>query len=98
MSGAPQMRRADRLMSDERARAPLLHFLATEPYVTTRTHEARALLALGDHDWSASAPGRVARIERAPTIPLISPGGPSATTDPAAISTTRSAKSSASSR
>jgi arylsulfatase A-like enzyme/HEAT repeat protein len=43
-------------LGDERARAPLLHFLATEAYVTTRTHEARALLALGDHDWSAPAP------------------------------------------
>jgi len=43
-------------LGDERARVPLLHFLASEPYVTTRTHEARALLALGDHDWSASAP------------------------------------------
>jgi hypothetical protein len=43
-------------LGDERARAPLLHLLATEPYVTTRPHEARALLALGVRDWSAPSP------------------------------------------
>jgi arylsulfatase A-like enzyme len=33
-------------LGDERARVPLLALLAAEPYVTTRPHEARALLAL----------------------------------------------------
>ncbi|HSY22674.1 MAG TPA: sulfatase [Polyangiaceae bacterium] len=33
-------------LGDDRARAPLLALLAKEPYVTTRPHEARALLAL----------------------------------------------------
>jgi hypothetical protein len=41
---------------DDRARAPLLARLAVEPYVTTRPHEARALLALGAHDWAADPP------------------------------------------
>jgi hypothetical protein len=41
------------VMGDDRARAPLLAFLAAEPYVTTRPHEARALLALGARDWAA---------------------------------------------
>ena len=45
-----------------------------------------------------SAPGSVARILREPTIALISVGGPSATISPVAISTTRSAYASASSR
>jgi HEAT repeat protein len=40
-------------LGDDRARAPLLALLATEPYVTTRPHEARALLALGLRDWAA---------------------------------------------
>jgi HEAT repeat protein len=43
-------------LGDERARAPLLALFADEPYVTTRPHEARALLALGARDWSASPP------------------------------------------
>jgi HEAT repeat protein len=34
-------------IGDRRAAAPLLAALAVEPYVTTRPHEARALLALG---------------------------------------------------
>ncbi|HEY8087469.1 MAG TPA: sulfatase-like hydrolase/transferase [Polyangiaceae bacterium] len=34
-------------LGDDRARKPLLAQLAAEPYVTTRPHEARALLALG---------------------------------------------------
>ena len=38
-------------LRDERARSPLLALLAEEPYVTTRPHEARALLALGARDW-----------------------------------------------
>jgi Sulfatase len=44
-------------LGDDRARAPLLRLLAEEPYVTTRPHEARALLGLGARDWAA--PGRV---------------------------------------
>jgi HEAT repeat protein len=43
-------------LGDDRARAPLLAALGSEPYVTTRPREARALLALGVHDWSASEP------------------------------------------
>jgi hypothetical protein len=42
-------------LGDERARAPLLALLATEPYVTTRPHEARALVALGARDWAAAS-------------------------------------------
>jgi arylsulfatase A-like enzyme len=37
-------------LGDSRARVPLLAFLADEPYITTRPHEARALLALGARD------------------------------------------------
>jgi hypothetical protein len=40
-------------LGDERGRGPLLALLAAEPYVTTRPHEAKALLALGAHDWTA---------------------------------------------
>ncbi|HEX4447716.1 MAG TPA: sulfatase-like hydrolase/transferase [Polyangiaceae bacterium] len=43
-------------LGDDRARKPLLQALGTEPYVTTRPREARALLALGVHDWSAGEP------------------------------------------
>jgi hypothetical protein len=43
-------------IGDDRARGPLLAMLAGEPYVSTRPHEARALLALGVHDWMGSAP------------------------------------------
>ena len=43
-------------IGDERARGPLLDLLADEPYVTSRPHEARALLALGVRDWSAPIP------------------------------------------
>jgi hypothetical protein len=43
-------------LRDDRARRPLLALLATEPYVTTRPHEARALVALGARDWSAAEP------------------------------------------
>jgi hypothetical protein len=43
-------------LGDDRARGPLLARLAVEPYVTTRPHEARALLALGARDWSADPP------------------------------------------
>jgi HEAT repeat protein len=38
-------------LGDDRARSPLIALLAEEPYVTTRPHEARALLALGARDW-----------------------------------------------
>jgi HEAT repeat protein len=38
-------------LGDDRARSPLVAMLAQEPYVTTRPHEARALLALGARDW-----------------------------------------------
>ncbi len=43
-------------LGDERARAPLLAALGSEPYVTTRPREARALLALGVRDWAAPEP------------------------------------------
>ena len=43
-------------LGDDRARAPLLAALGSEPYVTTRPREARALLALGVHDWAAAGP------------------------------------------
>jgi arylsulfatase A-like enzyme len=43
-------------LGDDRARAPLLAALGSEPYVTTRPREARALLALGVHDWSSPEP------------------------------------------
>ncbi len=41
-------------IGDDRARAPLKALLATEPYVTTRPYEARALLALGVKDWGTA--------------------------------------------
>ncbi len=41
-------------IGDDRGRAPLLALFATEPYVTARPHEARALLALGTRAWSVS--------------------------------------------
>ena len=44
-------------LGDERAREPLLSLFADEPYVSTRPHEARALMALGASAWSS----RVAR-------------------------------------
>jgi HEAT repeat protein len=43
-------------LGDDRARGPLLAALGSEPYVTTRPREARALLALGVRDWTAPAP------------------------------------------
>jgi hypothetical protein len=48
-------------LGDDRARPALLATLADEPYVTTRPHEARALLALGVHDWANPAPAPVAK-------------------------------------
>ncbi len=41
-------------IGDERARARLLALFQTEPYVTARPHEARALLALGTRAWAAA--------------------------------------------
>jgi arylsulfatase A-like enzyme len=43
-------------IGDERARRRLLELLAVEPYVTTRPHEAAALLELGARDWAAAEP------------------------------------------
>ena len=58
-------------LGDDRARAPLRSWLASEPYVTTRPHEARALLALGARDWSsADAPSEVHVSLRASRGPL----------------------------
>ncbi|MGD0679605.1 MAG: sulfatase-like hydrolase/transferase [Polyangiaceae bacterium] len=54
-------------LGDERARAPLLDQLSDEPYVTTRPHEARALLALGVHDWLAPASLAKAQVVLAPS-------------------------------
>jgi arylsulfatase A-like enzyme len=42
-------------LGDRRAAGPLLAALATEHYVTTRPHEARALLALGAKAWPVDA-------------------------------------------
>jgi hypothetical protein len=57
-------------LGDDRARRPLLALLANEPYVTTRPHEARALVALGARDWSSA--------ELAPEVhaTLPAPAGP----------------------
>ncbi|HEX3772369.1 MAG TPA: sulfatase-like hydrolase/transferase [Polyangiaceae bacterium] len=54
-------------LGDDRARAPLLAALGSEPYVTTRPREARALLALGVHDRASSDPAGDARV--ALTVP-----------------------------
>ncbi|MBV9948840.1 MAG: HEAT repeat domain-containing protein, partial [Myxococcales bacterium] len=55
------------LIGDERAGPALVSALATEPYVTARGHEARALLALGARDWQAPTPSaRVDATLRAP--------------------------------
>ena len=54
-------------LGDDRARSPLLARLSNEPYVTTRPHEARALLALGVRDWSSNPPSpEVHAVLRAP--------------------------------
>ncbi len=58
------------VLGDDRARAPLLAALGNESYVTTRPREARALLALGVHDWSAVEPSGDVRAA------LAMPGGP----------------------
>jgi hypothetical protein len=49
-------------LGDDRARGPLLRLLADEPYVTTRPHEARALLALGARDWAGAPPANEADV------------------------------------
>jgi arylsulfatase A-like enzyme len=54
-------------LEDDRARGPLLGLLAAEPYVTTRPHEARALLALGVHDWASVSP--VPEVRTTLTVP-----------------------------
>ena len=43
-------------IGDPAARAPLLAALGREPYVTTRPHEARALVALGATGWASASP------------------------------------------
>jgi len=59
------------VLGDERARGPLRALLESEPYVTTRPHEARALLALGAREWSSlDAPPDVHVSLRAPRGPL----------------------------
>jgi hypothetical protein len=58
-------------LGDDRARAPLQRWFDAEPYVTTRPHEARALLALGVRDWSAPQPTpEVHALLKAPPGPL----------------------------
>jgi hypothetical protein len=59
-------------LGDERARGPMKAQLAAEPYVTTRPHEARALMALGWHDWAATTPGGSSEVHAG----VVSPGGP----------------------
>jgi hypothetical protein len=49
-------------LGDDRARRPLLDLLVAEPYVTTRPHEARALLALGASDFTADSPEAHAKL------------------------------------
>jgi hypothetical protein len=56
-------------LGDDRARAPLLRLLADEPYVTSRPHEARALLALGTRDWAATNPASQAEVDLAAPRP-----------------------------
>jgi glucan phosphoethanolaminetransferase (alkaline phosphatase superfamily) len=59
------------VLGDERARIPLRTLLASEPYVTTRSHEARALLALGAREWSSpDAPPEMHASLEAPRGPL----------------------------
>jgi hypothetical protein len=70
-------------IGDDRARGALLAKLADEPYVSTRPHEARALLALGVHDWMGSAPEQDVAIrasaDRSRLIVLLSDASASAT-------------------
>lgn len=54
-------------LGDVRARASLLAHLADEPYLTTRPHEARALIALGGGDWVPEQP--VADVDARLTVP-----------------------------
>jgi arylsulfatase A-like enzyme len=55
-------------LGDARARGPLLAALADEPYLTTRPHEARALLALGTQErgWPAPSPDGAATLQVPP--------------------------------
>ena len=74
---------------------------ASESVQTRMMRRAVALEASvtpGQRSRRSSAPGSVARIVRLPTMPLISPVGPSATIRPPAMRMMRSAKVSASSR
>jgi HEAT repeat protein len=50
-------------LGDDRARGPLLAALGSEPYVTTRPREARALLALGVHDRASADPSGDSRVD-----------------------------------
>jgi hypothetical protein len=43
-------------LGDDRASDPLLALLASEPNVTSRAHEARALVRLGSRSWTSSVP------------------------------------------
>jgi arylsulfatase A-like enzyme len=70
----PRLADALGALGDDRARAPLLALLSVEPYVTTRPHEARALLALGVRDWSAPA-GSAATSDATMTLRLPEGGG-----------------------
>ena len=45
-------------LGDDRAREPLLGVFASEANVTSRAHEARALLGLGARSWSSPVPSR----------------------------------------
>ena len=65
---------------------------------TASPRRSTALHARQGGEGPGGTPGRVARMVRRPTRALISVAGPSATIRPWAISTTRSANSSASSR
>jgi hypothetical protein len=58
-------------LGDDRARGALLALLADEPYVTTRPHEARALLALGIHDWVSAQPAETASVTLATPGPHV---------------------------
>jgi hypothetical protein len=91
-------------LGDDRARGPLRTLLASEPYVTTRGHEARALLALGARDWplpgAAPGPGGAGRASlRAPPSTervLVLLSGPNATLDVSLDGTPLTAQSEAS--
>ncbi len=80
-------------IGDERARGPLLALLAGEPYVTTRPHEARALLALGVRDWAGDPKPEVEATVAAPAghsrvVALIADGSASLQLTVAGVSAT----------